>query len=57
MRETDERNIGQRLNELVTGWSPGAEAFDMGRVTAFYHGGEKFLALDTLMPTTSIVAG
>ena len=57
MSRVDEEDIRQRLADLFAGWSPGVGDFDMGRVAAFYHEGDRFLALDTLMPTTSVMDG
>lgn len=52
-----EQQIKKRLDELFIAWSPGEKEFSANDVAGFYDQSERFLAFDTLMPTTSIMQG
>lgn len=57
MSEDVKSQIKERLEALFVAWSPGEAEFSARDVAEFYDQSERFLAFDTLMPTTSIMHG
>ena len=53
----DEAAIRQRLEDIFPAWSPGRNEFSINDIADYYVQSEDMFAFDTLMPTTSIMAG